>query len=437
MAKSDLEYMSELEEAIRLKPHWTSTLLLLLIVGFVGCMLIWASVAKVDERVRGQGRIMPSSDIQMIQSLEGGILSELLVEEGQRVSKGQILMRIDDVLLASEERGIEAQMVSLQIRKARLQAEAKGQAFALSKTIRNKAPKISATEEKLYQSRQKELLTALDIIKDEEAESKANLGEVKASINKYVKSRDLIKKELDIAKRLVAKRAMPEIEKLRLERQYSEVRGNLATAAQARKGLEARLRASKKRHTEKVSSFQSEALGLLNETETKIKSITESLKSAEDRVSRTELKSPVEGIVKRIYLKTQGGVVEPAQRLIEIVPVDDVLMVRARVYPEDIAFLRPGQKVRVGITAYDAQIYGSLWGKLERIGADAVRESDGSMYFEIDVRTDSNNLGTEDSPLVITPGMVAETEVITGKRTILSYLLKPVLRIADRAFTEP
>ena len=435
--KTELQYMSELEEAVRLKPSFASTLLVLFIAGFVIFAIIWASIAEVDERVRGQGRVMPSSDIQVIQSLEGGILSELLVKEGEKVKAGQVLMRIDDVFFASEERGIEAQMLSLQIRKARLEAEAKGEEFKIPDTIAKKAPKIAENEKKLYLSRQKDLNTALAITKDEEEETKANLAEVKASINKLSRNRDLLKKELDIAKKLVAKHAMPEIEKLRLEREYSEIRGNLATALQSKKALQAKLSRVKKKRMEKLSSFRSKVLGELNETETKIAALNEKLKSAGDRVSRTDLKSPVDGIIKKIAVKTVGGVIEPAQRLIEIVPIEDELMIRSKVRPEDIAFLHLGQKVKISITAYEPQIYGYLWGKLERIGADAVRESDGTMYFEIDVRTDSNNLGDNDSPLIITPGMVANTEIIVGKRTILFYLLKPVLRLKEKALTEP
>ncbi|TVQ83635.1 MAG: HlyD family type I secretion periplasmic adaptor subunit [Micavibrio sp.] len=437
MAKPELGYFSEMEEAARLKPHWTSTVLMLTIVAFVLWMIGWAAVAEVDERVRGLGRVMPSSDVQTVQSLEGGILSALLVQEGERVERGQVLMRIDDILFASEGRGIEAQLMSLQIRKARLEAEAEGRDFVLDEELRERMTLIAENEEKLYVSRKEELETALQIIAHEEAESRANLEEVRASINKLSQSRDSLRQELTIAEGLVARRAMPEIEKLRLERQYNETRGNLATAVQAREGLTARLNAVLQRREERLSAFRSQVLGELGETETRIAAISETLRSAEDRISRTELRAPVDGIVKRIALKTVGGVVEPAQRLIEIVPVEDELMIRSRVRPEDIAFLTPGQRVRVSITAYDAQIYGSLWGVLERIGADAVRESDGTMYFEIDVRTESNNLGTDDQPLYISPGMVAETEVITGKRTILSYLLKPVRRMADRAFTEP
>ncbi len=435
--KNELQYMSELEEAVRLKPSFASTMLVFLIAGLIIFAIIWASMAEIDERVKGQGRVMPSRDIQVIQSLEGGILSELLVKEGEQVKIGQPLMRIDDVAFASEERGLEAQMLSLQIKKARLEAEAKGKEFKLSKTIIKKVPTIASNEEKLYQSRKKDLKTALAIIDDTQKETAANLEEVKASINKLVRNRNLLKKELDIATKLVTKRAMPEIEKLRLEREYSEIRGNLATAMQSKKALQAKLSGVKKKKIEKLSAFKSKVLGELNETETKISALNERLKSAGDKVSRTELKSPVDGVIKKIAVKTVGGVIEPAQRLIEIVPIEDELMIRSKVRPEDIAFLHLGQKVKVSITAYDSQIYGNLWGKLTRIGADAIRESDGTMYFEIDVITNSNNLGTEENPLTITPGMVANTEIIVGKRTILFYLLKPVLRLKDQAFSEP
>ena len=436
MEKEDLDFMSELEAANSLKPGIASRIFLWTIVGLFCWVLVWASFSEVDERVRGMGQVMPSSDVQVVQSLEGGILSEILVSAGDRVGKDQVLLRIDDVQFASEGRGIEAQMTGLQAKRARLRAEASGKLFVISADLEKKYPDVAANEKKLYISRQGELEIALGIIRDEVREAEANLSEVKAGISRLAKSKKLLERQLKITDSLVEKKAVPEIESLKLERELNEVSGTLSGAYQSRQSLEARLSAARQKENGKLGAFKSQALGELNEVESRFASVRESLTSVSDKVRRAELKSPVDGIIQKLYVKTVGGVIQPAQKLVEIVPIADDLMIRAKIAPADVAFLKPGQDVKVKITAYDSQIYGSLNGKLERIGANTVEDGQGNIFFEIDVRTDKNYLGTEDKPLPISSGMVSETEVITGKRTILTYLMKPVLRTKDRAFTE-
>ena len=436
MKKNDQGFASELEAAVQMRPKAGAISLLLVIAGLFVFLIGYASVAEIDERTRGSGQVMPSSDVQTIQSLEGGIITDILVREGDAVKKGQVLMRIDDVLFASEEGGLEIRLASLQARKIRLQAEVRGTTPEFPQDLKDQAGSIVENELKLYQSRMDELKTSLERIKDEERSTKSNIEEVRASINKYSKSRSLLKKELDIATRLVASKAMPEIEKIRLERQYAEVIGDLQTAIEAKSSQEAKLSSIQKKSSEKLSAFKSDSLGKLNEVETQIRSIEEGLKSVGDRVARTDLKAPVDGIVQRLALKTVGGVVEPAQKLIDIIPIEDDLLIRAKVSPADVAFLRPGQEVKVSITAYDPQIYGRLDGSLERISADTIEEQDGSVFFEVDVRTKKNYLGSEDVPLKITTGMIANIEVITGRRTILTYILKPILRAKNNALGE-
>lgn len=436
MENEDLEFMSELETANHLKPSAASQVFLWTITGLFFWMVIWAAFSEVDERVRGTGQVMPSSDVQVMQSLEGGILSEILVTEGDVVKKNQVLLKIADVQFASEGQGIEAQKAELEAKQARLKAEASGQPFVPPEDIGKKFPDIAANEEKLYKSRQDELNTAVSIIQDDVHEADANLSEVKSSISRLARSKELLQHQADIDRKLVDQKAIPEIESLKTERELNETSGNLSSAYDSERSLEAKLSAAKRKEEEKRGAFKSQALGDLNEVESKLSSIKASLTSVKDKENRTELRSPVDGVVQKVYIKTVGGVIQPAQKLVEIIPTADNLMIRARISPADVAFLRPGQDVKVKITAYDSQIYGTLDGKLERIGANTVEDSQGNAFFEIDVRTDKNFLGTLEKPLRIFSGMVSETEVIVGKRTILTYLLKPVLRTKDRAFTE-
>ncbi len=432
----DTEFMDELEAAVRLRPSVTSNLMLISVSALVFILLVWAIFSKIDEMTHGEGQVVPTSEIQIVQSLEGGVLKELLVHEGEMVKKGQILMKISDVASASEERGGEARKESLLAKKARLEAEANSTPFTLPKDLAEKNPDIARNEQELYKSRQRELENAKSILNNRIESAQSQMSEVSAKISRLSESKKLVQQELNITSKMVEQRAVPKLDEIRLSRELNDISGQMNEAAQERAGLDAELRAAQKEREDQDSKFRSQALGELNDIQTQLSQISESLNAIGDRVDRSELRSPVDGVVNKVTLKTIGGVVEPAMKLLEIVPLDDELKIIARVAPSEIAFLRPGQPVKVKISAYDPQRYGSLDGELVRLGANSVTDSKGNIFFEIEVRTKQNHLGTADKPLPITPGMVAQTEIITGDRSILEYLMKPVLRAKDRALTE-
>jgi adhesin transport system membrane fusion protein len=436
MSLHDSDFMSDLQAAQHAKPAQVSALFLYTIVAFVVVFFIWAWLSQVEILVRGQGQVVPSSEVQLVQSLEGGILQELLVAEGERVSRGQVLLRISDVLFLSEQGGAEAQRLSLRAKRARLDAEAKGVAFTLPEDIQKSAPQVAANETALYASRQQELKNALAISDDKIASINAQIAETRAQIARLKSSADLLSQELKITQDMVAQKAVPKMEELRLQRELNDVRGQLNANTQRISALEADLSAARKERADQEDRFRTQALGEMNEVETRIAQLDESLKSIGDRVSRAEIRSPVDGIVNKIAVKTLGGVVEPAKPLVEIVPVDSALKIIARVVPSDIAFLTVGQAVNVKITAYDPQRYGSLPGKLVRIGATSVNDDEGNIYFEVEVHTERSFMGDERNPLPITPGMVAQIEVVTGKRSVLDYLMKPFQVARDKALTE-
>ncbi len=432
----DTDFMEELEAATRLKPSERSHFMLIAVAALIVAFVLWASFSEIEEITHGSGQVVPTQEIQVVQSLEGGILSELLVREGDSVKKDQILLKVSDVAFASEERGTEARALALKAKKARLEAESKGIKFSAPQEIVDKFPSIARNEEALYRSRQQELDNAKSILDNKISSARAGLAEVRAKINRLVESRKLLNQELVITKRMVAKKAVPKLEEIRLNRELSNLSGQIREASEKRGGLEAELRGTQRSRQDREDKFKSQVLGELNDIESQVSQISESLTAIGDRVSRTEVRSPVDGIVNKIMLKTIGGVIEPAMQLIEVVPLDDELKIVAKVTPQEIAFIRPGQEVNIKISAYDSQRYGSLKGKLVRIGANSGADREGNVFFEIEVKADQNYLGTKENPLPITPGMVAETEIITGKRTILSYLMKPVLRARDKAFTE-
>ncbi len=411
------------------------TLFLYTVLGVVVTFFVWASLARLDEITRGQGEVIPSMNAQIVQSLEGGILQELLVREGSVVKKGDVLMRLRDVAFASEERGTEAKLLSLQLRKARLQAEVDGKEFVVEEALRAKGAQIASNEESLFQSRRKEYKNALEMLTHKIDSLGADINAVKADIARNNDNIALLQKELAITAKMVAQKAVPEIEALRLRREISDHSGAVRSGQQKKASLESDLESARKQKEDQADKFHTQVLGELNEVETQLTGLTESLKSIGDRVDRTEIRTPVDGVVNNIALTTIGGVVEPAMKLAEIVPAGDDVKIRARVLPSDIAFLKIGQKVRVKLTAYDSARYGHLDGELIRIGANSITQGEHT-YFEVEVRTATNNLGTTDLPLPITAGMMAEVNVITGNKTVLEYLMKPFLRLKDRAFTE-
>lgn len=432
----ETDFMSELEAATHMRPATSATLMLFSIIILVLLALIWAGVTQVEQLTRGQGQVVPSSNVQFVQSLEGGIVEELMVSQGQRVQKGEILMRLSDVQFSSEERGTRAKFLGLEAQKARLLAEANDQDFIVPEEVKENAPQIAQSELALYNSRQKELQNSYAILEDRITKASAELAEVNAQINRFYESRKLMREELAITSEMVKKRAMPKLEEIRLNREINDLTGQINANSQRKIALQAELSVAEKEKASQLDRFHSQALGELNNVQTEISSLKENLKTIGDRVDRREVKAPIDGIVNNIAVSTVGGVVEPAMRLVEIVPLDEELKIIAKIQPSDIAFIRPGQSAKVKVTAYDAQIYGALQAELTRIGATSATDQEGNVTFEVELRTQKNYLGTEESPLPITPGMVAQIEVITGKRSILDYLLKPVLRARDRAFTE-
>lgn len=436
MTIRETDFMSDLHAAEQMKPHKASVIFLVSICVFIALFFVWAALSKVEMLVRGQGQVVPTSEVQVVQSLEGGILQELLVSEGQHVKKGQVLLRISDVMFSSEQGGAEAQAIGLRAKKARLEAEANGAEFVMPADITEKAPQIAANEKLLYESRQQELKNAVGIIDQKIASATAQIAETQAQITRLSSSAGLMGQELKITKDMVAQKAVPKLEEIRLTRELNDMQGQLKANQEKIVGLEADLNSARQQRKDQDDKFRSQALGELNSIETDIARLGESLKSIDDRVSRAEIRSPVDGIVNRVALKTIGGVIQPAQQLMEIVPMDENLKIVARVIPSDIAFLQVGQHVNVKVTAYDSQRYGSLSGELVRIGASSVNDKDGNIFFEIEVRTDKNYMGSDQHPLPITPGMVAMTEVVTGKRSILEYLAKPFAQAKDKALTE-
>ena len=395
--------------------------------------LMWSAVSRIDEVTRGEGKVIPSRQLQVLQSLDGGVVSEILVHEGDVVEPEQILLRIDQTRFASSVRENRVQYTALVAKAARLKALSEGTPFVVPAEVEKEDPKTVEEERRLYESRRTELETTQSIARQQLSQRQQELVEVRAKYEQAARAYEISAKELSVTKPLIESGAVSEVELLRLERDVGRFRGERDMAAAQSTRIQASISEANHKLEEVSLAFRNEAGKELAETMAKLNSLAEGSVGLSDKVTRSVLRSPVKGTVKRLLINTVGGVVQPGKDVVEIVPLEDNLLLEARVLPRDIAFLRPGQKAVVKFTAYDFSIYGGLEGKLEHIGADSIVDEKGNAFYTVRVRTNQPRFGND---LPIIPGMVAEVDIITGEKSILSYLLKPVLRAKARAFTE-
>jgi adhesin transport system membrane fusion protein len=361
--------------------------------------VIWANIAKVEEVTRGDGRVVPSSREQVIQSLEGGILGELLVKEGDLVEEGQVLLRIDPTRATAVFREGLLKSLSLKATAARLRAEANGTALRFPPDVLGQ-PNIVRDETEVFTTRKRtfeEGVTAL----------KANL--------------ELFEKEIQMSEALSARGLLSEVEMLRMKRQANDLRSQIS---------------------ERINRFRSDANTELSKVESELGQIKESVVAREDVLTRTTVISPVKGTVKNIRVTTIGGVIQNGAEIMQVVPSEDQLLIEARIRPADVAFLRPGLPVTVKLTAYDYAVYGGLEGKVETISPSTVQDDakgpvpgKESAFYRIMVRTDSSVLRVKEREFPIIPGMTAQVDIRTGSKTVMSYLMKPIFR-AKEAFRE-
>jgi adhesin transport system membrane fusion protein len=407
------------------------------IIGFFVFLMLWANFAVIDEVTKGDGKAIPSSKIQKIQNLEGGIVSELFVTEGQIVEAGAPLIRLDDTRFASNVGETEADRLSMLLRVERLSAEVDDRPLNFPADVLKAVPTQAASEESLYISRRQQLHDEIGGLQEQLIQRQQELREFTSKQSQYRNALSLQRQEINMSEPLVAQGAVSPVEVLRLKRAEVETRGQLDATTLAIPRAESAIKEVQRKVDETRGKFRSEALTQLNEARTDLNKAQATGKALEDRVSRTLVTSPVRGIVNKLLVNTIGGVIQPGSDLVEIVPLDDTLLVEAKIRPQDIAFLHPGQEATVKFTAYDYTIYGGLKAKLEQIGADTITDEDKkTTYYIIKLRTDRSHLGTDEKPLLIIPGMVASVDIITGKKTVLSYLLKPIIRARAEALHE-
>ncbi|MFK3790352.1 MULTISPECIES: HlyD family type I secretion periplasmic adaptor subunit [Pseudomonas] len=407
------------------------------IIAFFLFMLLWANFAVIDEVTKGEGKAIPSSKVQKIQNLEGGIVAELYVKEGQVVEAGAPLIRLDDTRFQSNVGETETVRLSMLLRVERLSAEVEERPLNFPEDALRDAPGQAASEKSLYESRRQQLHDEIGGMQEQLIQKQQELREFNSKQAQYRQQLGLQRQEINMSEPLVAQGAVSPVEVLRLKRAEVETRGQLDATTLAIPRAESAIKEVQRKIDETRGKFRSEALTQLNEARTELNKASATGKALEDRVSRTMVTTPVRGIVKQLMVNTIGGVIQPGSDMVEIVPLDDTLLVEAKIRPQDIAFLHPGQEAIVKFSAYDYTIYGGLKARLEQIGADTITDEDKkTTYYMIKLRTERSHLGSDDKPLLIIPGMVASVDIITGKKSILSYLLKPIIRARAEALHE-
>jgi adhesin transport system membrane fusion protein len=415
MRQSDLAFFNDVRAAAELRTPRGWRAVVALVLGLIAAGVAWAHFAVLDEVKRGNGRVVPSQQMQVLQSLEGGIVRQILVGEGDIVKQGETLMKIDDTRFSAELGEVRERRATAAARVARLEAEVQERYRPeFAPELVTLAPQAVETERNVFDARQKKLLKDIEVLEQQ----RVRLNE----------SLELVNRQVELTRGLFVRKIVPEIEMLQLDQKAAETKGQLAEVQSRMGNIKA--------------AFRSQAEEDLAKSRSDLAVLDQTIKSAQDRVRRAELRAPVNGIVNKLNVTTVGAVVQPGGNLMDIVPLDDTLLVEGRIRPQDIAFIHPEQAAVVKLTAYDSSVFGSLEGKVERISADTIvdersaRGEKGETFYRVMIRTDRNHLGSDDRPLPIIPGMQATVEILTGKKSVLDYMLRPARLLRDEALRE-
>jgi adhesin transport system membrane fusion protein len=439
MARSyeeDLHFMPDVHAAARRRGHRFAGILTVMVFVFVAVMGVWAHYAVLDEVTRGEGRVIPSSKTQVIQNLEGGILAKILVHEGDIVNPGDILVRIDNSAAQANYRDLQSKYYTLLATVERLEAEQEGKDLKFSDEVLKNAPTAAEDQKSLFEFRRRQLEAQIAVLESQSSQRQQEIAEMASKRKQLRRSLDLAHQELSITEPLVKNGVVPRLNLIRIEREVSDLEGQISTIGISIPRLKSAAKEAKQRVEELRLTTKSQNADELNKARADMKSVQETLFAGKDRVTRTEVRSPVHGTIKEIKHTTVGGVIRPGEDIMEIVPMDDRLLIEARIKPRDIAFLRPGQPSTIKVAAYDFSIYGGLKAKVEQISADTIKDDKGNSFYRVYLRTDQNTIVHHGKELPIIPGMTTTVEIMTGKKSVLDYILKPILKARERAFTE-
>ena len=412
------------------QPLTGSRLIIVASAAAFAIFLLWASLAHVDEVTRGEGKVIPSSKLQVITAADAATVSELLVRSGQRVHKGQLLARLDSPENTSQVGQLEAETQSLQSRVSRLTQEGMGGNVACTGAD-------CAGEQALRQARESALSSKRAALAASADQARRDAGEAAATIASLQGSLALAQKQVAMLEPLAAKHIVPETDLLDKRREVNDLQGRIAAAREQQGRAMAAVREAQAQSAQANYEFRQSALDERSQSMAKLAVNEQSLRGAQGKLGRTEIRSPVDGVVNDVQVTTIGGYVQPGQKIMEVVPLGEKLLVETRVKPSDIAFIKVGDRALVKVTAYDFSTYGGLDGRVVQVSADSIYdEAKKEAYFTVIVETDKSFLTAAGHKLPIGPGLMTDTQIITGRKSILTYLLKPVLKARSDALRE-
>ncbi len=434
--KTDYEFMQSLSSAVLEKtPSKISTVLKVWVFAIL-LAIIWASFAEIDEITRGDGKVIPYGNNQVIQNLEGGIVEAILVKEGQMVEKGQVILKINNAKSVSTSRTNEMKFQELQAKRLRLYAEANQLPF---KTVATNDPELKTQMElahQLYNSNKLEFQAKDRAIVAQIEQRKQEYTEAKAKIKALQKSLEFVQEEISMTAPMVQEGVKSRVDFLKLKREANDIEKDIEAAQLSLPRLLSAITEYRNKREENKRLVINNAKKELNEVTAEISRLQTQQVALTDQVARTMVKSPVEGIVQKLFVNTVGGVIKPGDDLVEIVPTSKKLYLEVKIKPSDIAFIHPGAKAKVKISAYDYAIHGGLMGEVVSISPDTITDKKDNTFYIIHIITEKNYLGTKKHPLKIIPGMTVNVDIITGKKTVMQYILKPIIKSKQYVFSE-
>jgi membrane fusion protein, adhesin transport system len=434
--KNDIRFMDSLCAAVHADSPARTNVILYVITLVVVLFLVWANFAEIDQRTRGIGRLIPSQQIQVVQNLEGGIVKEILVNEGDLVEKGQTLVIIDNTGAGSSFAESKTVINELRARAMRLRAEAGIEPFGAVPTENKEFSNLLLKEKRLFETNQRRKNSEIGVLKQRLKQRKIELSEARLDIKLLKSSQKMITREIYLTEPLYKKRLVSELEFIQLKQKALDKQHELEGAKKKAESLKSQIKEAENQIREVADTHRGAAQEAYNKVMAEIDRLSQTQVAIEDRVKRTNVRSPVHGTVKQLMVNTVGGVIQPGMNIMEIVPYEQILLVEARIKPSDRAFIYPGQKAVVKITAYDYTIYGGLDGAVTHISADTIADERQEEFYLVRIKTEKNFLGTEKTMKKIMVGMTAHAEIITGKKTIMQYFLKPILRAKSNALRE-
>lgn len=402
--------------------------------------LLWASWAEIDEISRAEGKVIPSGKTQIIQSADAGVVTEILVRAGEHVSAGQQLVRLDDTTTTSSAGEVEARVLALRAQVARLEREGDGEpvsAYVCPAEVASDAPEICANEVQLMTMRAAGLDQGRQVLAQRVEQRQRELNEAQSNHARLKRGADLANERLGLIKPLADKGLVAQTEYLAVQTEVSDLQGQLEAMVETIARLEAALSEAQLQVAQAGLQFRQDVLAEMTLRKAELASSSQQLRGAADRVSRTDIRSPVDGVVNSVDVTTIGAVVAAGTRLLDIVPVSDKLVVEARLKPADVAFVVPGQKARIKATAYDFSIYGGIEGTVTNVSADSIVDPElRETYYLVQIESPTTTITHNGKELPVLPGMITSVDILTGKKSVLSYLLKPINKAKQEALSE-